>query len=267
MNRARIIVLCVAIGAGLLAALMARNLGGGETVIVESGPNIETSEVLVALDDIPAGSILTEASFGWEEWPEASINDTFVSRGNEPDAATELTGAVARSAFFEGEPIRRGKLAIAGPGGFLAATLQSGMRAVSTRTSPQSGAGGFILPNDRVDVILTRREPDPNDQSREIFVAETVLQNVRVLAIDQVIEEDEGQKVVVGDVATLELNPRQAEILTLTEQLGEISLALRSILDGSPDDEPKMAEHLLRGGGSVDGISIIKFGVQSQVGR
>lgn len=266
MNRARIIVLCVAIGAGLLAAMMARNLGG-DTIVVESGPNIETSEVLVARDDINAGAILNQSAFAWEEWPEASISRTFISRGDQPDAVEELTGAVARSAFFEGEPIRRGKLAIAGPGGFLSATLQSGMRAVATRTSPQSGAGGFILPNDRVDVILTRREPDPNDGSREIYVAETVLHNVRVLAIDQVIEEDEGQKVVVGDVATLELVPRQAEILTLAEQLGDISLALRSILDGSPDDQPQMAEHLLRGGGSVDGITVIKFGVKSQVGR
>jgi pilus assembly protein CpaB len=141
--------------------------------------------------------------------------------------------------------------------GFMAAILPSGMRAVSTQISPETGAGGFILPNDRVDVIVTRRDPDKtgggNDQT-----SETVLTNIRVLAIDQNIEEKGGQKVVVGKTATLELTPGQAETLTLAQHLGSLSLALRSITDAQrdtprSDDKPN-------GRGSVN---VVRFGVST----
>ena len=108
----------------------------------------------------------------------------------------------------------------------MAAILSSGMRAVSTEISAENGAGGFILPNDRVDVMLSKREKD------NIVTSQVILTNVRVLAIDQAPKEREGQNAVVGKTATLELTPGDAEILTRARQSGTLSLALRSIADG-----------------------------------
>ena len=117
----------------------------------------------------------------------------------------------------------------------MAAILPSGMRAISTQISPETGAGGFILPNDHVDVILTRRDKRrrQGDRRRQPQPAKPFSTNVRVLAIDQNVEEKNGQKVVVGKTATLELAPRQTETLALSQQLGTLSLALRSITDAT----------------------------------
>ena len=148
-----------------------------------------------------------------------------------------------------GEPIREAKLVNAKGSGFMAAILPSGMRAVSTQISPETGAGGFILPNDRVDVILTPR--GNRDADKGGVSSETILRNIRVLAIDQTVEEKNGQKVVVGKTATLELLPSQAETLALSQQIGTLSLALRSIADGSPmirksDDDGFAPQHQCR---------------------
>lgn len=155
-----------------------------------------------------------------------------------------------------GEPIREAKMIKANGSGFMAAILPSGMRAVSTEISPETGAGGFILPNDHVDVLLSRRDRDAEKASgHDSFVSETILNNIRVLAIDQAVEEKNGQKVVVGKTATLELSPRQAETLALSRQLGTLSLALRSLADGSkPVTEDKTQP---RG----SGINTVRFGV------
>jgi pilus assembly protein CpaB len=125
----------------------------------------------------------------------------------------------------------------------MAAILPTGMRALSTDISPETGAGGFILPNDHVDVILTRRDRDAEASNGgvEAHVSETILNNVRVLAIDQTIEEKGGQRVVVGKTATLELSPRQAERLTLAHQLGTLSLALRSLVDSGGQKQAEAA--------------------------
>ena len=115
----------------------------------------------------------------------------------------------------------------------MAAILPTGMRAVSTDISPETGAGGFILPNDHADVILTRRDKDAEmaNGGNEVHTSETILSNVRVLAIDQTVEEKNGQRVVVGKTATLELSPRMSERLALAHQLGTMSLALRGLVD------------------------------------
>ena len=126
-----------------------------------------------------------------------------------------------------GEPIREPKVVIAKGGGFMAAILPPGMRAVSLDISPDTGAGGFILPNDHVDVLLTRHDKAAEKAGGvEKFVSETILRNVRVLAVDQTVEEKDGKKVVVGKTATIELDPQQAETLALSRQLGTLSLAL-----------------------------------------
>ncbi len=142
----------------------------------------------------------------------------------------------------------------------MAAILPSGMRAISIEISPETGAGGFILPNDHVDVILTRRDKLAEKSAGvEMHTSEIILPNVRVLAIDQTVEEKNGQRVVVGKTATLELSPRQAETLALSRQLGTLSLALRSLVDFDSKDRPDRACPTMAGAGS--GVNVVRFGV------
>jgi pilus assembly protein CpaB len=265
MKVARLAVLAVALGAGVAAWSMARGLGTGESepVVVEQA--VDTDQVLVAARDIQPGELMTEDDLVWQSWPAGNVHASFIRRTHRPNAAADQAGSVARGHIFSGEPIRPANLVRAGSSGYMSAILPSGMRAVSTRTSPQTGAGGFILPNDRVDVILTRRE-STNGGPADDYVSERVLSNVRVLAIDQTLEEQNGRTVVVGSVATLELMPEQTEILALAEQVGEISLALRSIMDGSEGEFGSVPVSSLLGGGRRAGsVNIVKYGVPSQV--
>jgi pilus assembly protein CpaB len=183
------------------------------------------------------GTAIAAEDLQWQAWPAATTGASYVVKKDRPNAIEELAGAITRAPFTAGEPIREGKLIKAnGAAGYMAAILPSGMRAVSTEISPETGAGGFILPNDRVDVILSRR-PNSDAKGASKPVSETILTNVRVLAIDQTVEEKNGQRVVVGKTATLELSPRQAESLAQSRQLGTLSLALRSLLDASKTTE------------------------------
>ena len=143
----------------------------------------------------------------------------------------------------------------------MAAILPAGMRAISTEISAETGAGGFILPNDRVDVILSRRDRDAEKISGgETLVTETILLDVRVLAIDQTVEEKNGQRVVVGKTATLELAPRQAERLALARQMGTLQLALRSLADASPSKGATEDDGKDRPSGR---INLFRFGVST----
>ena len=163
------------------------------------------------------------------------------------------------SPFSAGEPIRESKLIKAKGSGYMAAILPSGMRAISVEISPETGAGGFILPNDHVDVILSRRDRLAEKSAGvEVHTSEVILSNVRVLAIDQTVEEKNGQRVVVGKTATLELAPRQAETLALSRQLGTLSLALRSLVD-SDKDKPESNDDTGRRGN----VNVVRFGVTS----
>jgi pilus assembly protein CpaB len=138
--------------------------------------------------------------------------------------------------------------------------LDKGMRAVSTEISPETGAGGFILPNDRVDVILSRRDREAEKTGAgETQTSETILVNIRVLAVDQTLGEKDGQKVVIGKTTTLELTPRQAELLALSRQLGTLSLALRSLADANDTTLPSEDERA----GKKSGINTVRFGVST----
>src|SRR5690606_2359027 len=171
-----------------------------------------------------------------------------------PDAIDELNGAIARQPIATGEPIRMQKIVQADGSGFMSAILPAGMRAVATEISAETGAGGFILPNDRVDVILTSRR---DGGSGEKFSSETILTNVRVLAIDQAVSEKDGQKVVIGSTATLELLPHQTETLALARQQGTMSLALRPLVDADPSGLAGAAPKEERGGS----MKVIRYGV------
>ncbi|MDP1583713.1 MAG: Flp pilus assembly protein CpaB, partial [Bradyrhizobium sp.] len=153
MNTARIVVLTIALGAGGVAAYLASGTDK-QIVAVEPAAQILTVDVLVARSDIGLGQSLKPDDMQWQTWPASSNSNSFIRRGERPDAATQVAGWIARAPFIAGEPIREQKLVRADGSGFMAAILPAGMRAISTEISPETGAGGFILPNDRVDVIL-----------------------------------------------------------------------------------------------------------------
>jgi pilus assembly protein CpaB len=257
MKPARIIVLIIAIVAGGIAALLA---GRSEPPPAPAPvAQLETTDVLIANSDIGLGNAVSERDLRWQTWPTAAAGANFIRKNERPEAIRELAGSIARSPFFSGEPIRESKLIKANGSGYMAAILPSGMRAISVEISPETGAGGFILPNDHVDVILSRRDKMAEKSAGfEVHTSEVILANVRVLAIDQTVEEKNGQRVVVGKTATLELGPRQAETLALSRQLGTLSLALRSLLD-SNKDKPESSEERGRRGS----VNMVRFGVTS----
>lgn len=232
MKAARLIVLAIALSAGGLATLLVSRPGPTEqpppAALLPQQSQIETTEILVAKDDIWIGQNLTAQNVGWQTWPAANAGPQFIQKKYKPDAMNELSGAIVRIAFASGEPIREAKIINAGTSGYIAAMLPPGMRAVAMEISPEAGAGGFILPNDHVDVILTRVEKLGNE---EFYTAETILADVRVLAIDQQVEEKSGQRVIVGKIATLALSPPHTESLALARRMGTLSLALRGIRD------------------------------------
>jgi pilus assembly protein CpaB len=258
MKSARIVVLTVAIAAGGVAALLAGRSEKPPEVKPEAAA-VETVDVLVARADIPMGQTMSPADVQWQAWPASASTGNFIRKNNRPQAIEDLAGMIARVPFVAGEPIREAKLVNAKGSGFMAAILPTGMRAVSTQISPETGAGGFILPNDHVDVILTRRDSNADKTSGgESRTSETVLSNIPVLAIDQNVEEKNGQKVVVGKTATLELTPGQAETLVLSQQIGTLSLALRSVTDASHDDAPTDENSSKR-----NAVNVIRFGVST----
>lgn len=237
----RVIVLAIALFAGLLAAFLTMNMQGAPqpAEVIALQPQIQSRDVLVASRDIPPGSMLSNENVRWLAWPEEGVSSTFIAKTDRPEAVGEVQGAIVRSQFYEGEPIREGKLARV-DSGFLSAILPSGKRAAAVRVTAQSTAGGFILPNDRVDVIHTAASG--NDT-----VSQTLLRNVRVLAIDQTVEEKDGERVVVGKTATLELDPADVETVTAAEATGTVSLSLRSMADaGEEDDAVKRRTGIVR---------------------
>ncbi len=258
MKTARLVVLGVAVAAGGLAALLAQR-SDPPPQAPPPVAQIDTVEILVAKADIGMGHVVSPNDVQWQIWPTAAASPLFIRRGDRPDAIRQLSGAIARSPLVAGEPMRESKLIKADGSGFMAAILPSGMRAISTEISPETGAGGFILPNDRVDVILSRRDREAEKQAGvDVHTSETILTNVRVLAIDQAVEEKNGQRVVVGKTATLELMPRQAEALALSRQLGTLTLALRSIVDANA---PATTEGDDGRPNNRRGVNMVRFGV------
>jgi pilus assembly protein CpaB len=221
---------------------------------------LQTVDVLVAKSDIGLGHTVTPEDMQWQTWPAATASNTFIRRSERPDATTQIAGSIARSPFIAGEPIREPKLVKGNGSGFMAAILPAGMRAISTEISPETGAGGFILPNDRVDVILSRREKNAARPSApDIVVSEVILPNVRVLAIDQAPKEKDGQNTVVGKTVTLELRPEQAETLARSRQVGTLSLALRSIGDINMVENRTDDQVPTRG----ESVSVVRYGIPS----
>jgi len=267
MPASRLIILGVAAvaagGAGYVAKNMVVAPPAQVVVNAPAQPAVALQDVLVLSGDVAMGSQLGN-NISWEEWPADGVNANFITRAAEPDAVEKLKGSVARVAMYTGEPLRRSKLVGEGQS-FMSSILPSGMRAVATAISADTSAGGFILPNDFVDVIMTRRADTGNGGSG--FNTSTILKNIRVLAIDQTIQEDEeGKKTRVGQTATLELTPQQAEIITVAQQMADrLTLALRSITDTNEKNLGE-ADYLVNGNGRRGTVRLIKSGQVSEVG-
>jgi pilus assembly protein CpaB len=261
MKPARLIVLFVALAAGGIAAMLA---SGNRTPEPPKAPPppppLATVDVLIARSDLDTGQVIGPHDVGWQTWPAASTGSSFIKKSDRPEAIKDFLGAVVRTPVAAGEPIRDSKVVNAKGGGFLAAVLPHGMRAISLDVAPDTDAGGFILPNDHVDVLLTHRDKAAEKLSGvEKYVTETILRNVRVLAIDQVLGEKDGQKVAIGKTATIELDPRQAEMLALARQTGTLSLALRSLLDSqSPTPENGEVKE------ETKTVSTVRYGISTQ---
>ncbi|MEH6665129.1 MAG: Flp pilus assembly protein CpaB [Brevundimonas sp.] len=231
------------------------------------------AKVLVAARDIPVGKRLDAQDMQWKDWPIDGLNPAYITDGSVPlpasapapegdedagpeagdpvegavetvtravnavagvGAQSDFVGAVVREAFVSGEPIVARKIVRSGDGGFLAAYLEPGMRAMAIPVSVETAAGGFILPGDRVDVIVTRELRNNNQEGGgQQHTTTTVMQNVKVLAIDQTSQAGDDAQTVVGATATLEVSPGDAEVLSLGRAEGDLSLVLRSYADAA----------------------------------
>jgi pilus assembly protein CpaB len=261
MNIARVIVLAIALSAGGFAAYLAS--GRDEKVqTVEPVAPLKTVEILVARSDIGLGQSVKPDDLQWQSWPAATASSNLINRTSRGDAIKDVAGSIARAPFIAGEPIREQKLVKANGSGFMAAILPAGMRAVSTEISAETGAGGFILPNDRVDIILSKRDKNSDrGGAPDLVSSDIILTNIRVLAIDQAPKEKEGSTALVGRTVTLELKPEQAEMLAQARQTGTLSLALRSIADINMV-ENQSEDRLAKRGTSV---SVVRYGIASQL--
>ena len=279
MKPARIIVICVAAVAAIGLALVVRAMGSpsnSPTAVATAAavPARPMAKVLVAAKDLQPGQRLTEADLAWKDWPVDEVNPAFITDGTTPlpsagaaegaapaaaarpegavasvtraasnlatgGAKADYVGSVVREPILAGEPIVSRKIVRAGDSGYMAAYLEPGMRAMAIRVTVETAAGGFILPGDRVDVLLTRETNLSNmgaqEGERSKFASSTVMQNIKVLAIDQSTRAGDDEQAVVGATATLEVGPRDAEALALAKSEGELSLVLRSYADtGGP---------------------------------
>ncbi len=266
MKNSRYLFLGLAVCAGILAWM----LSGSDApppppvaVNIEAPePRQELEEVLAASRPITIGVGLTDEDMNWIQWPRSAVADGMIVRSKTPDATQELKGAISRSAIYAGEPMRREKLVKGATAGFMSAILPAGSRAIAINIDTQgsTSAGGFILPNDRVDILQVGRDEDAAKGGGEGMVTNTILQNIRVLAIGQNVQEKNGEKVVVGSTATLEANVRQAEILALAQRQGQLTLVLRSIYDSKPEAQESTTR-------DSNSFTIVRFGVVSTVGR
>lgn len=247
MDSAKIKKVLILGGLGLAVFFLMRIFLTPEPVQVPTefaAPVVEQTEitkVLVANENIPLGTRLTADHLAWTDWPKESLRPSLITdEESGADPIAELQGAIVKSEIFEGEPINNAKIVRAGDSGVLAAMLKPGMRAVTTRISVETAAGGFIQPGDRVDILLTEQFNIRNGNNAterttgivrdEVHIANIIFENVQVLAIDQTYATDpEGEAYVIGSTATFELSPEDAVLLQEAQSAGEISLILRGL--------------------------------------
>lgn len=261
-----LIVLVAAVSAIGLAVVLQRALGGKPAAPAAqaapvAAPGKPMTQVLVAKRDLPIGTRLVAADVAWQAWPSDAVNGAFITNGAAPakpdgkveaakatlaatadqmiggDPAKAVEGAIVRDPILTGEPITNRKIVRGGEGGYLSVVLTPGKRAMSVPVTSDTAAGGFILPGDRVDVLSTHDAPTASEGGGggKVTVSETVLQNIRVLALDQATAAEKEAKSIVAATATLEVGPVEAEALARAKASGAITLALRAYTDlGGP---------------------------------
>ena len=254
MGVARMAILALAAVAAVFAALLVQGIisTGKKQPVAAAKQELAVTEVLVAAGDLPLGHVVSSGDLKWIAWPENAISGSYITRKGGTGSMESTVGGTVRQAMLAGEPVTSSKVVTPGSAGFMAAMLAPGTRAVSVKIPAETGAGGFILPNDRVDVLMTE------SGNRNEHFTRTVLSNVRVLAIDQSFREEGNQRVAVGKTATLELSPRQAEVLAQADASGIVSLALRSLADLNADK--KSGSDV--GSGAV---TLLRYGTMSHV--
>jgi pilus assembly protein CpaB len=268
MRPARLILLLVALVAGGLAAFLVTRGGNAPAqkpqVVTEVVQEART-QILVASTAIGMGERLNDQTVEWQDWPEGALRPEYVTISAMPDAPADLTGAVARFEFFPGEPIREAKL-VRSDQGYLSAVLEQGKRGVSVGVSAASSAGGFVIPNDHVDVVLTT-STETGQRS------EVILSDVRVLAIGKRLGEmgtsggnTEGDGTSPtpttfdnSTIATLELDPIQAETLINASTRGQLALTLRSVADFNRADSGPTAPS------TNQAVRLIRYGREQSV--
>lgn len=262
MGVSRIILLVVALLAGGLAAFLAMRGTAPQQVVVEGPTQVieeKKAKVLVAKTAIGVGQRLAVGTIEWQDWPEFAVRPEYISETVLPDAPTKMVDAIARFEFFPGEPIIDKKL-VHSDQGYLSAVLAKGMRGVSVPVSADAAAGGFVFPNDRVDVVLSRGG-----------ISQTILANVKVLAIGTRLGEagttgqtadPENPRADVfqgGTIATLELTPAQGELIINAAKIGALSVVLRSITDFAQSGNDTVQNETSRA------IRMIRRGIGSDV--
>ncbi len=267
MNTSRLIILAVAVLAAGAAGYIAMNMNEAPppaVVVKAPAPVLPVKDVLTVSSSLPVGASLS-GQLQWQSWPENSVSADYITKDAVPDALDAMQKSSLRLPMLAGEPVRKAKL-IGENEQFMSSILPKGMRAIATNVAAESSAGGFILPGDRVDVILTRANRN-NANSGVPFLTETILENVRVLAIDQTIKEDDaGTKDIIGRTATLEVTQQQAEIMVVAQSVADrISLTLRSERDAKPEPV-STSDYLVVSPGKNGPVKIIKSGTITEVG-
>jgi pilus assembly protein CpaB len=254
MSRTQILFLLLAVGCALLAFMLFRGMMNQQPAapVVIEAPQTDTVPVLVAAKELVMGERLTGLSTEWRDWPRGNIADYMITREARPDAIKEFEGSRARAPMLQGEPVADRKILAIKDGNLMSSLVRPGLRGYAIRISDRTAGSGFILPNDRVDIIATMRVVYERGVTafgladKEIVFGSTIITNVRVLAINQSLAAD-GDNASFTDLATavLELDPVQTEVVARSEAQGELSLALRALGEAANgDDRPMLASQV-----------------------
>ena len=245
MDVKKIVLLVGALMIAAVTAFMAKSMftGAAAPQAVAAPVAAQGPEVLVATRVLPVGTIIDAEAFRYQPWPEGLVQDAYFARGEGGVDPSSLIGTVVRTEVSAGQPVTRGALIRPGERGFLAAALGPGMRAVTVAVSEISGVAGFVFPGDRVDLVLTQEVAGGGD-GPPLRVSETIIRNIRVLAVDQRINarDEEGNQVARNSSSvTFEATPRIAEKIAVAQRVGSLSLSLRSLADNTAELERAIA--------------------------
>ena len=277
----------------LILFVVALTLAGGTALLVRSflaqktdaeaealaRPSAPQKFVLVAKGAISRGQILKPQDLSWQVWPEGGIDKNYIQTGTRTPES--FAGWVARDPFAPGEPISDAKIVAPGSRGFLSAVLAPGKRAVSVPVTATSGISGFVFPGDQVDILITHQLTGAGAAEAQHKAAETVLQDVRVIGIDQKLDTKNGEA-LVAHTATLEVTPKQSEIIAVASEIGKLSLSLRSLASASnektPADAPaddgkttytmdsEVSQLLPKPGAGSEGVTVLRGGGSAKSG-